>query len=644
MAKKKKQQSDPLAKSWFQINAKGETPELFIFDEIGLFGVAAKDFIDELNAIDAAKITVRINSPGGSVGDGLAIYNAIKRHPAKIHTSVEGVALSIASLIACAGDPTTCAPGAVFMLHSPWTTGEGNAKELRKTADALDATQRGMITAYIEKTGLSDNEIISMLEAETWLSAEEAVELGLCDHIEGELMAASHKHLSKYEDFQVKKPVAKKATDPLAALKARNDELTTRASGFMGDKEIRNLYTAYLNDFEKTADDFSAEAMRILGRRSEPTTRPSQATIGENNHHGDFIAAATDALAMRYGAKVEEPHPAAADIRNMSVLAMAETILRQKGERTEMLAKADLVHRAVHTTSDFPYLLKNSLSKVLVGGYETEPASHAQWVNQTESPDFKEQSRISRSDAPELEKVLEAGEYTYGSFGERQEVFTIAKYGRLFKLSWEALVNDDLGAFSNLLKAFGASARRKEADLVYNGTSGLLTNPNMSDGTALFHADHSNIVTSTETLGVATLGEARALMRLQKGQNGAYLNIVPKYLIVPVALESTAEVLLSALAMPDQANPGVPNVKWINSLELVVEPRLDDSDADVCYLAASPTQADTYEVSYLEGERGLFFEEKPGFESDDLTTKARLTFGVAPIDWRGLVKLDLNNA
>lgn len=165
----------------------------------------------------------------------------------------------------------------------------------------------------------------------------------------------------------------------------------------------------------------------------------------------------------------------------------------------------------------------------------------------------------------------------------------------------------------------------------------------MSDSTTLFHADHSNIVTSTEDLTVSTLSEGRALMRLQTGQNGAYLNIVPRYLIVPVAMESTAEVLLSALAQPGQTNLGVPNVQWVRSLELVVEPRLDAADADVCYLASSSMQADTYEVSYLEGERGLFFEEKPGFESDDLTTKARLTFSVAPIDWRGLVKLDLNN-
>lgn len=262
----------------------------------------------------------------------------------------------------------------------------------------------------------------------------------------------------------------------------------------------------------------------------------------------------------------------------------------------------------------------------------------------SESPDFKEQSRISRSDAPTLEKVLEAGEYTHGTFGERQEVFTLAKYGRLFNLSWEALVNDDLQAFANLISAFGASARRKESDLVYNGTRGLLTNPNMSDGTALFHADHSNIVTSTSDLDVDSLSEGRKLMRLQKGQNGAYLNIVPQYLIVPVELESTAEVLLAALALPNQANSGVPNVDWVRNLELVVEPRLDDSATDVVYLAASAQQADTYEVSYLEGERGLFFEEKAGFESDDLTTKARLTFGVAPIDWRGLVKLTITPA
>lgn len=92
----------------------------------------------------------------------------------------------------------------------------------------------------------------------------------------------------------------------------------------------------------------------------------------------------------------------------------------------------------------------------------------------------------------------------------------------------------------------------------------------MSDTTALFHADHSNIVTSTDGLNVDTLSEGRALMRLQTGQNGAYLNIVARYLIVPVAMESAAEVLLSALPQLGQTNSGVPNIQWVRNLLLLV--------------------------------------------------------------------------
>lgn len=677
MPKKNKSDSNPLQKSWYGVNtgvqAMGETPEIFIFDEIGLFGVSAKEFINELNAIDAPVITIRINSPGGSVADGMSIYSAIRRHKAKIQISIEGTALSIASLIVCAGEPATAAPGSVLMLHSPWTMGEGNARELRKTADALDATQRGMITAYAEKTGLTDAEIILMLESETWLSADEAVEIGLCDHIEGELMAASsNRHLSQFEDFQVQTPTTtdEKNKNIMAAETERRTQIRNRFIGQLGtvenpkanrDLRLQAMMDRALDNPAVTPEMVGDEALAYLGALSEPTIDHAShamgvhselgitsgshaATYGANAHHSDFVAAASDALAQRFGARVDEPHPAAADLRRMSVLSMAETILRQRGERTEMLSKSDLIHRATHATSDFPLLLKNSLGKILVGGYESEPASHSQWVKTTESPDFKEQSRISRSDAPELEKVLEAGEYTYGSFGERQEVFTIAKYGRLFRLSWEALVNDDLTAFSSLLAAFGASARRKESDLVYTGPSGLLTNPLMSDSTELFHTDHSNIITSTSDLSVDSLSEGRKLMRLQTGQNGGLLNIIPKFLIVPVELESAAEVLLAALAQPGQTNSGVPNVSWVRNLELVVEPRLDADDVNSVYLAASPTQADTFEISYLEGERGLFFEEKPGFESDDLTTKARLSFAVAPIDWRGLVKLTITPA
>jgi len=105
----------------------------------------------------------------------------------------------------------------------------------------------------------------------------------------------------------------------------------------------------------------------------------------------------------------------------------------------------------------------------------------------------------------------------------------------------------------------------------------------MADGAALFHADHKNLAGSGAAISVTSLGAARTAMRLQTGINGAILNIVPRYLIVPAALESDAETILAALARPDQSNPGVANAEFIRNLELVVDPRLDADSATAWY-------------------------------------------------------------
>lgn len=173
--------------NWYSISAKaGEsTAEVMIYDEIGLWGVTAKEFVDEINALDVKSISLRLNTPGGSVFDGNAIFNALKRHPAAITTHIDGLAASMGSVIALAGDEVHMAENALYMIHNPWTLAIGDADELRSTADVLDKLRDGIVATYRQKTGEEVDAITSAMEAETWFTAEEAKAFGFVDEITG---------------------------------------------------------------------------------------------------------------------------------------------------------------------------------------------------------------------------------------------------------------------------------------------------------------------------------------------------------------------------------------------------------------------------------------------------------------------------
>lgn len=187
----------PAARSWYEIrNASDEVAEVFIYDQIGEDwfgeGTTAKKFAKEIGAISAKRIDLHLNSPGGSVFDGQAIANAISRHPATVTTFIDGLAASIASVIALAGDTVVMASNALYMIHEPSAFAGGRADDLRQMADLLDKVTGVMVGTYADKTGIPDDELRAAMAAETWYTAAEALEAGFVDEIGVEQsMAAS---------------------------------------------------------------------------------------------------------------------------------------------------------------------------------------------------------------------------------------------------------------------------------------------------------------------------------------------------------------------------------------------------------------------------------------------------------------------
>lgn len=173
--------------SWYRMEVKDSVADVYIYDEISWFGVSANDFVKDLDEIKADTIRLHLNTPGGSVFDGIAIYNALKNHKATVETYIEGLAASSGSIVALAGDKVFMADNAFFMIHEPWTVLVGNSTDLRKTADMLDKITGVMINTYVKASGADEKQVKAWIEDETWFTAAEAKEAGFVDEITDEI-------------------------------------------------------------------------------------------------------------------------------------------------------------------------------------------------------------------------------------------------------------------------------------------------------------------------------------------------------------------------------------------------------------------------------------------------------------------------
>jgi ATP-dependent Clp endopeptidase proteolytic subunit ClpP len=242
--------------TWFQFtNTADNEAEVSIYDAIGMWGVSAKSFVDELKKHTGKKLTVRINSPGGVVTEGLAIFNALKRHKGGVIVQIDALAASMATYIALAGAPIRMAENAYFMIHNVTGGAWGTPDEMRRAADVAEKMQKGIVAAYVAKTGKTVEEIEEKMDEETWFTAEEAKDFGFIDEITDPLEAAAL--LS-----DVSRELVSKFRNPPAALV---DSATPRNSGTSPKPDPMKILTASLATLlatmsGKTLTEASSEA------------------------------------------------------------------------------------------------------------------------------------------------------------------------------------------------------------------------------------------------------------------------------------------------------------------------------------------------------------------------------------------------
>lgn len=176
----------PKARGAYKVEAKADESTVYLFDEISWWGISAEQFVKDLNGISSSVINLHVNSPGGSVFDGVSIFNAIKNHKSKVVAHIDGLAASIASVIVMAADEVKMSENAFLMIHDPWSLVVGTSEDMRKEADLLDKVGGIIAKTYMDKTGKTEEEIKDYMAAETWFTAQDALDAGFIDMIESD--------------------------------------------------------------------------------------------------------------------------------------------------------------------------------------------------------------------------------------------------------------------------------------------------------------------------------------------------------------------------------------------------------------------------------------------------------------------------
>ena len=420
------------------------------------------------------------------------------------------------------------------------------------------------------------------------------------------------------------------ATRALELEKARRTEIRSLFEGHDDYTEVRD---ACLDDPAIDSNEARKLLLDAIGKQQQPISSGQRIQVGESDIE-KFTRAAEDAIAVRGG--IEPDQSKATDLCGYHLVDIARKCLELRSIRTEGMDRTTIIGRAfTHSSSDFPKLLENNARKSMLRGYEEAPEVFQSFTRVGNLSDFKIHTRNGIGTVASLRKVHEGGEYKHTTIGERGEQIQLATYGELFSITRQAIINDDLDAFTRIPRILGRAAARTVGDLVFAIITG---NPAMSDGDALFHANHKNLATSGTAITAASVSKARGAMRKQK-DGSTTLNIQPSFLLTPVEVVDTAAVLMASETDPDQQNSRVRNLATVNgALEVIADARLDTASTTAWYLAADPNAFDTIEVGYLDGVAQPFLDDMEGWSIDGREFKVRIDAAAAPLEFRTLYK------
>ncbi|WP_406736345.1 head maturation protease, ClpP-related [Thioclava sp. GXIMD4215] len=648
---------------------------------------------EALQILGEGPVTARVNSGGGHVWAGEQIRAILAAHPGGVTIVVEGLAASAASLLLMAGRTRLMSAGSQLMIHDPSGCVFGTEADMRREADVIGASANTYAAVYASASGKTPEEMREIMKAETWYGPEEAVAQGFADAVAGEesptarltrfttmeaaraaFMSAGATYerlLSRLPRLSIAKdatmttptaqttsptpapvppapqpapvmatppqpaPALQPAPDPVAAERARVKGIREMAAPFLTSGRLMQADIDALVDDGTQVAEAGLRLMAQMAAAEAPTRShaPAQITRDETDTRMEGMI----------GALMKKTDGPAADYRGLRLKRMAMDLAGGSRGYDE----AAQVKRGMMATtmtggalgvSDFAYITTEVMKRTLIEAYNRRAAS---WQLVTGAPisaaDFRELHAVRFGGDFQLKPVGENGEYKQARLVDEAEGLKVERRGRTINLTFEAVINDDMGAFQRIPTEFATAARLMEASMVWTL---FRTNAKLkSDGKTLFHADHGNLAAQAAAISVTSVAAARKAMWEQRAfgskDSDDFLSIEPDRLIVPPALELPAMQFAAAItpAKNADANP------FSNSL----------TPSTVGNLGAAAGGSDTawYLVSsdmppiqhaYLEGYEAPTVETLDGMNPDVVTMNARHIFGAAAVEYRGVYK------
>jgi ATP-dependent protease ClpP protease subunit len=609
-----------------------------------LYGVVGEDFDDKQvrDALDehgAGDVTVNLNSGGGIAMMGLAIYNLLKSHGGKITVYIDAMAASAASLIAMAGDTIIMREGALMMIHDPSAMAAGTSRDLRANADALDMISEQACNIYAKRTGLDPKKVADMMMSETWMDADQAVSLGFATSKVAEpAMAVAIFDYRLYRNSPTMLTTKGNISMPIEDTN-KDKPWSYR---FIRSAETSGIALAELNaiiDASASIDIAKDSLIDAMAKASSALPRAGgwdgwSRGGDESFNNPEFLGKAiSDAMYARMSGKA--PAGPAREWAGRTLLDMGEATLRVRGARVtwkdgkQGVAKSIMSGGGQHTTSDFPNLLQAAGNRFLLEAYQANQSPLKQLARRRTTQDFRAINVLRLGEAPSLDEVIEGGEVKYGTRAESKEAYSVKTFAKIFSLSRNALINDDLSAFADGNTAWGQAAAQREAAVI---TGLFLANAgngaNLTDGNPFYTTGRGNKAAAGSALDFAGLDTGRQSLRTMKGLDGVTpINATPKYLVVGAELESTAEqmVRLIASTKSDDVNP------FSGNLTPLVEARFTGKS---WRLFADEAQLPAFEIAYLNGVEGPIIEQRAGWDVLGIEFRTIMDIGAGLTEWR----------
>lgn len=664
--------------SYFNVQNIGERAELYIYDQIGKdwwddSGISDKEFVDALKNVKGKPLDVHINSIGGNVFEGIAIYNAIKQHDAEVNIYIDGLAASIASVIACASDNVYLANGASIMIHdvSAGIYARGTTDDIKKayerTMASMENAKESILNIYEEKTGKDRAYLQNLMNGDNYFRGQDAIDLGIASEIidpsptdrlknsldvmlreypQNEQIQAVMNRLFSAPNLPTNPPkqpilnnkgnTMKNNTDENLALQFKINEEKRKASikALFENSNMAELENSCLLDLDCTVENAQEKLLEALKKQNNVAqNKATDKPITGITTQTDAIDNKIQAIKSAWGARAEGKIDANNEFKFASINSAINTVLLKNGitpghSRAESVDL--LLSNKVHTMDDFKVLMGDFVYRSLLHGYQLKEASWKKFCSTGSFEDFREQELHSIGVMGDLEDKGADDKYVDGVLPDTEiQRYKAKQKGRIYRINRETLINDDMGVIHDMMKQAGIATNRTIDNHVWRY---IVSNPVLKDGKALFHADHGNLLDA----GVNSVDTWKAMLRLFKEQKAvnsdAFLNIKPEYILTDLEGMFLARELL----IKETGKEAKPTIGWF------AEENIIDSE----YMASFGTvflankDADPmFRVGFLHGQEGpnVIFDED--FDSAGLKMRIMSDFGIGTMNYRGAVLL-----